>query len=164
MSVTVDDYTTSKFILKDDAAVAYIQRLVDLLQDESALSSGYLSSDAYIDLIDYGDRAFKFVGRGFMDSGPELRYSAVNKVEEESEEGDEDEDYEDDYDPIYLFSEIQANLAEGGWFFVENHASEKSYFSSRISLYHQNGKAEYSDSYEIKKEMLKKLGISGKIE
>lgn len=163
MSVSVDRYTTSKFILKDDAAVEHIKRLVGLMRDESNLSSGYLRSDSYIELYEYGDRAFKFVGDGFMDSSPELRYYAVKGWDGERTE---DEKYNDDenYEPISFFSEIQENLAEDGWFFVENHTAEKSYFSSQISLYHQNGKSDYSCSYEIKKEMLKKLSITGKVE
>lgn len=166
MSVSDDRYTTSKFILKDDAAVEYIKRLVDLMKDESNLSSGYLASDAYIDLYEYGDRVFKFVGDGFMDSGPDLSYSAVNGSDDEDEESeDEDEeDYYDEHDPIDFFSEVASNLAEGSWFFVENHSREKSYFSSRVTLYHQDGRVECSDSFELKRSLLKKLKIDGKVE
>jgi len=168
MSVTVDRYTTSKFILKDDAAVEYINKIVDLLAEEGNLQSGYLASDAYIKLYEYGDRTFKFIGDGFCDSGPEIRASALN--EESSEEGDEeldeeeeDEDYYDE-DPISLFDEIQKNLAEGTWFFVENHAVEKSYFSSYIAFYHQNGKTDYRHSYELKKQILEDNKIDAKVE
>jgi hypothetical protein len=165
MSVTVDRYTTSKFILKDDAAVEYINKIVDLLSEEGNLQSGYLSSDAYIKLYDYGDRTFKFIGDGFCDSGPEIRASALNEEssEEDEESEEEDEDYYDE-DPISLFDEIQKNLVEGTWFFVENHAVEKSYFSSYIAFYHQNGKTDYRHSYELKKQILEDNKIDGKVE
>ena len=162
MSVTVDRYTTSKFILKDDAAVEYINKIVDLLAEEGNLQSGYLASDAYIKLYDYGDRTFKFIGDGFCDSGPEIRASALNE-EASEEESEEDEDYYEE-DPISLFDEIQKNLAEGTWFFVENHAVEKSYFSSYIAFYHQNGKTDYRHSYELKKQILEDNKINDKVE
>lgn len=163
MSVTVDRYTTSKFILKDDAAVEYINKIVDLLAEEGNLQSGYLSSDAYIKLYEYGDRTFKFIGDGFCDSGPEIRASALNEEASEEESEEEDEDYYEE-DPISLFDEIQKNLAEGTWFFVENHAVEKSYFSSHIAFYHQNGKTDYRHSYDLKKQILEDNKINDKVE
>lgn len=163
MSITVDRYTTSKFILKDDAAVEYINKIVDLLAEEGNLQSGYLSSDAYIKLYDYGDRTFKFIGDGFCDSGPEIRASALNEEASEEESEEEDEDYYEE-DPISLFDEIQKNLAEGTWFFVENHAVEKSYFSSHIAFYHQNGKTDYRHSYDLKKQILEDNKINDKVE
>jgi hypothetical protein len=163
MSVTVDRYTTSKFILKDDAAVEYINKIVDLLAEEGNLQSGYLASDAYIKLYEYGDRTFKFVGDGFCDSGPEIRASALNEEASEEESEEEDEDYYEE-DPISLFDEIQKNLAEGTWFFVENHAVEKSYFSSHIAFYHQNGKTDYRHSYDLKKQILEDNKINDKVE
>jgi hypothetical protein len=163
MSVTVDRYTTSKFILKDDAAVEYINKIVDLLAEEGNLQSGYLASYAYIKLYDLGNRAFKFVGDGFCDSGPEIRASALNEEASEEESEEEDEDYYEE-DPISLFDEIQKNLAEGTWFFVENHAVEKSYFSSHIAFYHQNGKTDYRHSYDLKKQILEYNKIDDKVE
>lgn len=169
MSVTVDRYTTSKFILKDDAAVEHIKKIVSLLS-KGYLHSGYLSSDNYIDLYEYGDRTFKFIGHGFCDSGPEVRASALEESEEEEEydddseeEEEEDEDYYDE-DPISLFDEIQKNLVEGTWFFVENHAVEKSYFSSYVAFYHQNGKTDYRHSYDLKKKILADNKIDAKVE
>lgn len=169
MSVTVDRYTTSKFILNDDDSVAYIQKLVELLQEEGNLQSGYLTDDAYIKLYDCGNRTFKFIGDGFCDSGPEIRASALSEesseeeLDEESDEENEDY-YDDESDPISLFDEIQRNLAEGTWFFVENHAVEKSYFSSYIAFYHQNGKTDYRHSYELKKKILEDNKIDAKVE
>ena len=164
MSVTVDRYTTSKFILRDDAAVEYIKKVVDIISSGD-VSCGYLSSDSYISLYEYGDRTFKFVGHGFCDSGPEIRASALSESAEEDEGSDESE--EEDYyeeDPISLFDEIQSNLAEGTWFFVENHAVEKSYFSSHIAFYHQNGKTDYRHSYDLKKQILADNKIDAKVE
>ena len=164
MSVTVDRYTTSKFMLKDDTAVEHIKKIVNLLS-KGYLHSGYLSSDNYIDLYDYGDRTFKFIGHGFCDSGPEVRASALEKSEEEEYDEDEEEEDESWYeDPISLFDEIQKNLVEGTWFFVENHAVEKSYFSSHIAFYHQNGKTDYRHSYDLKKKILEDNKIDGKVE
>jgi hypothetical protein len=159
MSVTVDRYTTSKFILKDDAAVEHIKKIADLIAKEGNLHSGYLSNDAYIKLHDLGNRTFKFIGDGFCDSGPEIRASALN---EESPDEEEEDSY--DEDPISLFDEIQSNLAEGTWFFVENHSVEKSFFSSYIAFYHQNGKTDYRHSYDLKKKILEDNKIDGKIE
>ena len=164
MSIQVDRYTTSKFILKDDAAVEHIKKIVDVISSGN-LSCGYLSNDAYISLYEYGDRTFKFVGHGFCDSGPEIRPSALAESDESDEESEdeEEEDYYDE-DPISLFDEIQSNLAEGTWFFVESHGVEKSYFSSYVALYHQNGKTDYRHSHDLKMQVLKDNGIDGKIE
>jgi hypothetical protein len=164
MSVTVDRYTTSKFILKDDAAVEHIKKIVDLLAAGESLQSGYLSSDSYISLYEYGDRTFKFVGHGFCDSGPEIRASALSESDEDSDESEEEEEDYYEEDPISLFDEIQSNLVEGTWFFVENHAVEKSYFSSHITFYHQNGKTDYRHSYDLKKQILADNKIDAKVE
>jgi hypothetical protein len=155
MSVTVDRYTTSKFVLKDDAAVEHIKKIVSLIS-KGNLHCGYLSSDSYVDLYEYGNRTFKFVGHGFCDSGPEIRASAL----EESEE----EEYEEDDESGEEFEEIQKNLVEGTWFFVENHAVEKSYFSSHVAFYHQNGKTDYRHSYDLKKQILADNKIDAKVE
>lgn len=172
MSVTVDRYTTSKFVLKDDAAVEHIKKIVNLIS-KGNLHCGYLSSDSYVDLYEYGNRTFKFVGHGFCDSGPEIRASALEESDEEYEEddeSDEDDDSEEeeeeywDEEPISLFEEIQKNLVEGTWFFVENHAVEKSYFSSHIAFYHQNGKTDYRHSYDLKKQILADNKIDAKVE
>ena len=168
MSVQVDRYTTSKFILKDDAAVEHIKKIVEIISSGN-LSCGYLSDDAYIKLYEYGDRTFRFIGDGFCDSGPEIRPSALpselyeyDKDVEESED-EEEEDYYDE-DPIQLFDEIQANLAEGTWFFVESHGVEKSYFSSYVALYHQNGKTDYRHSHDLKRQILQDNKIDAKVE
>ena len=145
MSVTVDRYTTSKFILKDENAVEHIKMLVDLLQDESNLSMGYVfKEEYYAKLISYGNNTYKFQADGYADSGPELRYSAVYG----SSEDEEDEDGDIYYDPISIFDEIQKNIKEETWFFVENHSVEKTYFSSYITFYHQDGRTLGKSSYD----------------
>lgn len=165
MSVTVDRYTTSKFILKDDAAVEHIKKIVDIISSGN-VSCGYLSDDAYIKLHEYGDRTFKFVGDGFCDSGPEINTSALSDSSNYSDEDSGEEDEEDYYeeDPTSLFEEIRRNLAEGTWFFVENHAVEKSYFSSHIAFYHQNGKTDYRHSHDLKMQILKDNKIDGNVD
>jgi hypothetical protein len=156
MSCSIDRFATTKFILKDDAAVNYIKSLVYLMQDENNLFNGYQMSDFSAELIQCGERTFKFVADGFADSGPELRHSSVYNSETT------DAEYSDDNEsPVFLFYEIQKNLAEGVWFFVENHTSEKSLLSSSISLYHQDGRVEGTSSYESKKSILTKLKLGG---
>lgn len=161
MSIQVDRYTTSKFILKDDAAVEHIKKIVEIISSGN-LSCGYLSDNAYIKLYEYGDRTFKFIGDGFCDSGPEIRPSALSESDEEYED-EEEEDYYDE-DPISLFDEIQSNLVEGTWFFVESHGVEKSYFSSYVALYHQNGKTDYRHSHDLKRQILQDNKIDAKVE
>jgi len=157
MSCSIDRFATTKFILRDDAAVNYIKNLVALMQDENNLFNGYQMSDFSAELIQCGERTFKFVADGFADSGPELRHSSVY-----SEPITFDAEYSDDNEsPVFLFYEIQKNLAEGVWFFVENHTSEKSLLSSSISLYHQDGRVEGTSSYESKKSILTKLKLGG---
>jgi hypothetical protein len=156
MSCSIDRFATTKFILKDDAAVNYIKSLVYLMQDENNLFNGYQANNFSAELIQCGERTFKFVADGFADSGPELRHSSVYNSETT------DAEYSDDNEsPVFLFYEIQKNLAEGVWFFVENHTSEKSLLSSSVSLYHQDGRVEGTSSYESKKSILTKLKLGG---
>lgn len=171
MSVSVDRFTTSKFILKDDEAVAHIKKLVDLLQDEENLSMGYtFKEDYYASLYEYGNRTFKFVSGGYADSGPELRYSVVYGSRANSDENFDDEELEDELeedlnnDPVCIFSEIQKNLQDNTWFFVENHCIEKSYLTSYVALYHQDGRTKYKHSHDSKLEILKSLNIEGRVE
>jgi hypothetical protein len=156
MSCSIDRFTTTKFILKDDAAVNYIKSLVHLMQDENNLFNGYQANNFSAELTQCGERTFKFIADGFADSGPELRHSSVYNSETT------DAEYSDDNEsPVFLFCEIQKNLAEGVWFFVENHTSEKSLLSSSVSLYHQDGRVEGTSSYESKKSILTKLKLGG---
>jgi len=163
MSVLADRYTTSKFILKDDESEKYIKDLVNLLQDESNLSSGYTFKDYYAKLINYGDKIYKFTAGGYADSGPELKYSAIHKSDNNLNQNDEDENF-DEVNSISLFDEIQKNIAKDTWFFVENHCIDHSYFSSYVSFYHQDGRVASRYSDESKKEILKSMKIDGRSE
>jgi hypothetical protein len=161
MGVQVDNYCTTSFILKDDQAVEYISRLCKLVENESNLTSGYLS-DGYCSFIRYGkeERSFIIKTGGFCDSGPQLRYSAVYpKPESEEELEDEDESDWEDEDSIDLFEEVRANLKEGTWFFVDGYSWDKSGAYTSVQFLHQNGKSEWVTNFDIKKEILKKMNI-----
>jgi hypothetical protein len=158
MGVEVGNYCTTSFILKDAESVEYIKKLCDLLTDETNLSSGYLSDDAYCDLVSYGkeENSFFIKAGGFMDAGVDIRYSALHDRQgTEEDEVDEDEDYES----INLWEEIQKHLKEDAWFFVDEFSWGRSYATTSVSFYHQNGKTEYESNYNIKKHILKKMGI-----
>jgi hypothetical protein len=160
MGVEVSNYCTTSFILKDDESVEYIKKFCKLLTDESNLGGGYLSDDAYCDIHPYSkeERSFIIKAGGFMDASPELLASALSRQEgEEPEEVDEDEFY--DEDRINLWFEIQKHLKEDTWFFVDEYSWGRSYATTSVSFYHQNGKTQYLSNYEIKKDMLKKMGI-----
>lgn len=161
MFLQVDRYTTSKFILKDDESVFYIKTLVELLQDHSNLSMGsVIENDYYAKLVQYGDRTFKFISGGYLDSAPELKYFSFNKKKEKDIETND----EVDHDPICIFSEIQKNLEKGTWFFVENHSIEEYCFSSYIALYSEGGKVVYNNSHQSKIEMLKNMRLYGEVD
>lgn len=156
MPVSVDRYSTSKFILKDDEAVRHIKNLVRLLQHESNLSSGFLMEESYVKLLRYGDRTFKFMAGGYANSNLELRYSSIHNMKNEILEDDDP-----DYNSVSLFSEIQKNLQEGAWFFVENHSIEDYDLSSYIAIYHQDGRVVYRSSYDSKIDILKSINLEG---
>jgi len=160
MGVEVGNYCTTSFILKDAESVEYIQKLCDLLTDETNLSCGYLSDDAYCKFISYGKEEHSFIIKagGFMDSGVDIRYSALHD-RQRTEEDEVDEDYEEEHDPINLWDEIQKHLKEDAWFFVDEFSWGRSYTTTSVSFYHQNGKTEYESNYNIKKHILKKMGI-----
>jgi len=160
MGVEVGNYCTTSFILKDAESVKYIKKLCDLLTDETNLSSGYLSDDAYCQLDAYSKEENSFIIKagGFMDSGVDIRYSALHD-RQGTEEDEVDEDYEEEHDPINLWDEVQKHLKEGAWFFVDEYSYGRSYATTSVSFYHQNGKTEYESSFNIKKHILKKMGI-----
>ena len=158
MSTSIERYTTSKLILKDDEAVSHIKRLMELLEEESNLHSGSFSSNFHIKLMHYGDKAYKFIVDGLLNSGPELKLSAVYPGLESDGQPSSGED-EESGKMVDLFLEIQKNLAEDSWFFVENHSVEETFFSSSIFFYHQDGRKESVHSHDIKKSILNKLEI-----
>jgi hypothetical protein len=169
MGVQVDNYCTTSFVLKDEKAVEYIQKLCELLTDDYNLHSGYLSSDAWCDMHPYGKEPNSFFIKtgGYMDSGPELRASVVNNLfreeteEEELSEEEEELEREQDYecDPVNLWDEIRKNLKEGTWFFVDNYSWDKINAFTSVHFFHQDGRTEYIDNYQVKKKILEDLKI-----
>jgi len=158
MGVEVGNYCTTSFILKDAESVEYIKKLCDLLTDETNLSCGYLSDDAYCKFISYGkeENSFFIKAGGFMDGSVDIRLSALDDRQgTEEEQLDENEDEES----INLWSEVQKHLKEGAWFFVDEYSWGRSYATTSVSFYHQNGKTEYVSDYNIKKDILKKMCI-----
>ena len=157
MGVSVSDYKTSKFTLKNQEAVDYIKRLVDLLQDEDNHYGGYYFDDHYIDMYETGDDdfTFKIATGGYADSSVELRYSAVHGLTED------DEEYCDD-EPVDLFTEIQNNLKEGTYFTSRCCENDKSGMYFFMYLYHADGKREFMSSNDVEDVLLKKMGIEEK--
>ncbi len=160
MGVEVGNYCTTSFILKDEESVKYIQKLCDLLTDETNLSSGYLSDDAYCKLDAYSKEENSFIIKagGFMDSGVDIRYSSVHN-RQGTEEDEVDEDYEEENDPINLWDEVQKHLKKDTWFFVDEYSYGRSYVATSVSFYHENGNTEYESNYNIKKRILNKMRI-----
>lgn len=153
MSFSSDHYITSRFTLKDDAAVERIKKIVSLLAEGNALRRGWLSDDADVRLDECGHRAFQFFGYGFCDSGPEICASAL---EESGEEGDDE-----DGCGISLFDEIQENLAADTWFFVENQGGDgRGDFCHYVAFYHQDGRFEDRHSDDLKKQILEAHNLS----
>lgn len=169
MGVQVDNYCTTSFVLKDEKAVQYIQKLCELLTDEYNLFNGYLSSDAWCDMHSYGKEPNSFYIKtgGYMDSGPELRASVVDRLyrasteEEEMDEEQEELIREQDFerDPISLWDEIQKNLKEGTWFFIDGYSWDRSNVYTSIQFLHQDGTSQYVSSYDIKKKILQDMKI-----
>ena len=169
MGVQVDNYCTTSFVLKDEKAVQYIQKLCELLTDESNLYNGYLSSDAWCSMQQYGKEPNSFIIKtgGYMDSGPELRASVIDRLfgeeteKEELSEEEEELEMEQDHerDPVSLWDEIQKNLKEGTWFFVDGYSWDRSNAYTSIHFLHQDGRRKYVASYDIKKKILQDMKI-----
>jgi hypothetical protein len=156
MGVQVDNYCTTSFVLKDEEAAKYIKRLCDLLMEEGALHMGYLSQEAYCDMTEYGKEPNSFIIKtgGYMDSYPELRWSAVH--------GPEDEEFDEadfDKDPISLWDEIQKNLKEGSWFFVDGYGWDRSHAFTSVQFIHQDGRTKFVSDHDIKKKILQDMKI-----
>ena len=153
MGVSVSDYKTSKFTLKNQEAVNYIKRLVDLLQDEDNHYGGYYFDDHYINMYETGgdDFTFKIATGGYADSSPELRRGSVYEGEDE---------YDDD--PIDLFTEIQNNLKEGTHYTSRCCENDKSGMYFYMYLYHADGRREFMSSNDMEDVLLKRMGIEEK--
>jgi len=155
MGVQVDNYCTTSFILKDEESVKYIKRLCDLLMQERNLQTGYLSDEAYCKMVDYrADNSYIIKTGGYMDSAPELRWSAVH-----GPEGEELDEADWERDPVSLWDEIQKHLKEGSWFFVDGYSWDRSHAFTSVSFYHQDGRTKYVSDYEIKKQIIKEMKV-----
>ena len=53
-------------------------------------------------------------------------------------------------------------LQEGSWFFVDSTGFEKGRIYNNTAFYHANGKAEYIDTWSLKKKILEKFDINSK--
>ena len=156
MGVSSSDYRTSEFTLKDQEAVDHIKHLVELLEDEENLYSGYYFDDHFIDMYETGgDFTFKIRTGGYADSSPELRYSAIHGLTED------DEEYCDD-DPVDLFTEIQKHLKEGTHFTSRCCENDKSGMYFYMYLYHADGRREFMNSNDMEDVLLKKMAIKEK--
>lgn len=152
MNVDVSNYCTTSFILKNQESVEYIKKLCKLFEDESNLISGFLQPDASCKLYPYGKEEHSFILKadGFIDSGLELRSSILSEKENEGQEEEKS---------INLFDQIQKHLKDDTWFFVDECSYGNSYIATCVSFYHQNEKVQHISNYEIKKDILKKMGI-----
>jgi hypothetical protein len=152
MNVEVSNYYTTSFILKNQESVEYIEKLCKLFEDESNLLSGFLQPDASCKLYPYGKEKHSFIlkANGFIDSGLDLRSSILSEKENEGQEEEK---------PINLLDQIQKHIKDDTWFFVDEYSCANSYVATYVSFYHQNQKIQHISNYEIKKDILKKMGI-----
>ena len=159
MSVQVDYFSSSKFIVKADK-VERLKELVELLKEEGNTGTGYYGSDHYVNLYDYGNNAFSLHTGGYCDGGPELWDTVINGYDSEEYESEEDQN---SYNGSHsIFDIIQDMLQEGSWFFVDSTGFEKGRIYNNTAFYHANGKAEYIDTWSLKKKILEKFDINSK--
>jgi hypothetical protein len=57
------------------------------------------------------------------------------------------------------YNQIQKHIKDDTWFFVDEYSCANSYVATYVSFYHQNQKIQHISNYEIKKDILKKMGI-----
>ena len=160
MSVQVDYFSTSKFIIKADK-VERLKELIELLEDESNTSCGYYGSDHYVNLYEYGDNAFSIHTGGYCDGGPELRDTVVNGFNQDEYENEEEQDSFNGTHSI--FDLVQGMLEEGAWFFVDSTGFEKGRIYNHTWFYHANGKSDGIDTWDLKKKILDSHGINDKL-
>ena len=159
MSVQVDYFSSSKFIIKAEQ-VKRLKELVELLKEEGNTGTGYYGSDHYVNLYDYGNNAFSLHTGGYCDGGPELWDTVINGYDSEEYESEEDQN---SYNGSHsIFDIIQDMLQEGSWFFVDSTGFEKGRIYNNTAFYHANGKAEYIDTWSLKKKILEKFDINSK--
>lgn len=155
MSVQVDYFSTSKFIVKADK-VDRLKELVELLEDEGNVGCGYYSDEHYINLYSYGNNAFSIHTGGYCDGGPELRDTVVYGRDEEYPDEDEQNSYNGSHS---IFNLVQEMLEDDGWFFVDSTGFEKGRIYNNTIFYHANGKTDHIDTWGLKKKILDKFGL-----
>lgn len=160
MSVQVDYFSTSKFIVKPEN-VQRLKELIELLKDESNTNTGYYSSEHYVNLYDYGNNAFSIHTGGYCDGGPDLKDSIVNGFDESGEYGSEEE--QDEYNGTHsIFYLVQNLLEDDSWFFVDSTGFEKGRIYNSTNFYHANGQTDGIDTWTLKKEILDRFGLKDK--
>jgi len=159
MSVQVDYFSSSKFIVREDKAER-LKELVELLKEEGNTGSGYYSSDHYINLYDYGNNAFSLHTGGYCDGSPELKDTIINEYNSEEYESEEDQN---DYCGSHnIFDLIQNMLQEGSWFFVDSTGFEKGRIYNNTSFYHADGRNGSINTWELKRKILEEHGVDSK--
>lgn len=156
MSVQVDYFSSSKFIVKADK-VDRLKELVELLKEEGNTGTGYHGSNHYVNLYDYGNNAFSLHTGGYCDGGPELKDTLVNGFDKEEHESEEEQDSFNGSHSI--FNLVQDMLEENSWFFVDSTGLERGRIYNNTHFYHANGKIDHIDIWDLKKQILERFGI-----
>ena len=159
MSVQVDYFSSSKFIVREDKAER-LKELIELLKEQGNTGSGYYSSDHYINLYDYGNNAFSLHTGGYCDGSPELKDTIINEYNSEEYESEEEQN---DYCGSHnIFDLIQNMLQEGSWFFVDSTGFEKGRIYNNTSFYHADGRNGSINTWELKRKILEEHGVDSK--
>lgn len=159
MSVQVDYFSSSKFIVKADKAER-LKELIELLKEQGNTGSGYYSSDHYINLYDYGNNAFSLHTGGYCDGSPELKDTIINEYNSEEYESEEEQN---DYCGSHnIFDLIQNMLQEESWFFVDSTGFEKGRIYNNTSFYHADGRNGSINTWELKRKILEEHGVDSK--
>ena len=159
MSVQVDYFSTSKFIIKADK-VERFKELVEFLKEEGNTGTGYYGSDHYVNLNSYGNNAFSLHTGGYCDGGPELWDTVVNGYDSEEYESEEQQN---EYCGSHsIFHLIQQMLEEDSWFFVDSTGFEKGRIYNNTWFHHANGKSDGIDTWELKRKILENNKIDSK--
>ncbi len=160
MSVQVDYFSTTKFIVKADK-VERLKELIGFLEEEGNTGTGYYGSDHYIDLREYGNNAFSIHTGGYCDGGPELWDTVVHGFNPEEYESEEQQN---DYNGSHsIFHLVQEMLEEDSWFFVDTTGFEKGRIYNNTWFYHANGTSDGIDTWDLKKKLLEKYKINGSV-
>ncbi len=160
MSVQVDYFSTSKFVIKADK-IERLKELIELLKEEGNTGTGYYGSDHYVNLYEYGNNAFSLHTGGYCDGGPELWDTIVSGYDEEKYETEEEQN---DYNGSHsIFNLIHDMLEDGSWFFVDSTGFEKGRIYNNTTFYHANGKIDHIDTWDLKKKILDSHGINDKL-